>query len=357
MKTLHGMLLGFFLPVFFTTLLFFILVFELVDVFSNLWLYITHDVSLLDLSRIGLFYLPKCVSYSLSIALLFSVTYSMGSYHRNNELVSVFGAGINLYRFVLPIIATGFLLSVGGFFFEEKVVIGSFRTKNDLVRAVLGQTLSFSNSNVTVTSGDSLFVYQANYYNDRQQTLTGVTLIERDGEGRFLLRVDAEYASWNGESWTFHNSRIFRFKEEAVVEESRAVLDSTRFSEPPSIFRRISRKIDEMEAADARSYIESLRKAGLPFEEALAEYHRKFSFAFTPFIVVLISSAIGGLFQRNVLLMSLLSSLAIAVVFYVAQTVAMTLAKSGLVSPVTGAWSSFIAFTGIGLGLFRFART
>jgi lipopolysaccharide export system permease protein len=351
------MLVKLFIPIFVVTILFFILVFELMDIFSNLWRYISLDVGFAEIFNIAFLYLPKCISYSLPIALLFACTFVLGHLYMNNELISVFGSGISLYSFVLPLILIGILASVGGFFFEEYVVIDSYKQKNQLFQFVIKHTVSYSNSNVTVISDDNAFIYQVNYYNDKQKTLSGVTVMERDKSNRLIARIDAEHADWNGENWTLHQCRIFRLADGQYVEEEAKTYSSKRISARPGIFRRISRDIDEMPSFDARAYINQLKRAGLPYQEALSKYHRKFSFALTPLIVVMIASSIGGLFQKNVLLMSLISSLAIVVVYYVLQMVAMALSRNGYLPPVFGAWTSFTVFVGVGIGLFRVART
>ncbi len=357
MKTLHLMLLKLFVPAFFLALALFMLAFELMDVFSNLWKYILNDVSFVDIGRVALLFLPKCASYSMPIALLFSSTYVLGLLYMNNELISVFGAGMSLYRFVLPLIAAGLVLSVGGFFFEEKVTIDTFKAKNSLFQELVKQTVSFSKSNVTVTSADNRFVYQVNYYNDKQGTLSGVTVIELDGDNRLLMRVDADSGRWNGENWELRNCRVFLRVGDDIFEEQVDTYDSKKLVEKPAIFRKISRKIDEMAAEDAKEYIGQLMRAGLPYEEALSEYYRKFSFATTPLIVVIIAGAIGGLFKKNVLLMSLLTSLSLVVVFYILQLIGMTLARNGYIPPLAGAWGSVILLLAVGAGLFKLARS
>ena len=357
MKTLHLMLVRIFLPIFVVSIFLFVLVFELMDVFSNLWRYISSDVSIYEIGRIALYYLPKCVAYSLPIALLFSATYAMGIFYMNNELISVFGSCISLYNFVIPLIFIGLLLSVGGFMFEERVVIDTYKIKNSLFQSAVKQTVSRSNSNVTVTSADNRFVYQINYFNDKQQTFSGVTIIEMDADSRLVLRIDAVSAYWSGTNWVLEQCRIFRWGAGQVTETQANIYDSGSFAEDPSIFQRVSRRIDEMKSVGARDYINQLKKAGLPYQEALSEYNRKFSFALTPLIVVVIASAIGGLFRKNVLLMSLLTSLCLVVVYYVLQMIGMSLARNGYIPPSAGAWGSVVVLLCIGVGLFRLART
>jgi hypothetical protein len=39
--------------------------------------------------------------------------------------------------------------------------------------------------------------------------MTGVTVVERDDEGSILSRLDAQAATWTGESWRFSGVRRF----------------------------------------------------------------------------------------------------------------------------------------------------
>ena len=62
-------------------------------------------------------------------------------------------------------------------------------------------------------------------------------------------------------------------------------------------------------------------------------------------------------FKKNILLMSLLLSLSIAVSFYVTQMVTMILAKWEYISPLAGAWLPVLIFTAGSIVILRYART
>jgi lipopolysaccharide export system permease protein len=74
-------------------------------------------------------------------------------------------------------------------------------------------------------------------------------------------------------------------------------------------------------------------------------------------MVAFISSAVGGRFRKNILLMSLLTSLVFSVVYYVTQMVSVIFAKLGLIPPLAGAWGAFLLFAFATFWLFRYART
>lgn len=355
--TLHGMLLRSFFPVLLISVAFFVTILQLVDIFQNITRYIDLEVPFAEVLRVQLLYLPKSLHFSVPMSLLFSVAFTLGSLYANNELIAVLGAGVSLRAFVMPLIISGVLLSAGSFFFEEYVVIDTLRQKNELEQQLLNVSQSTSNSNVTRLSAAARVVYHADYYNDATESLSGAVIVERDDDGEVVSVISAKTARWTEGGWEIQFGRFFFWENGELVERfaSREVVPTLVLN--PSAFRRRGKDIDELRLADAQLWIESQRDAGLPYREDLTKYHERFSFALTPFIVMFLSSAIGGRFRKNILLMSLLVSLSVSVVYYVIQMVAGLMAYSGYLSPILGAWAGFLVFFVLGVTLFRLSRT
>jgi len=358
MKVLHKMILRDFIPTSMVALIFFILILQLVDLFGNLWRYLNTEVSLSAIAWISYLYIPKCISFSLPIAVLFSISYTLGNYYANNELIAVFGSGYSLYQLTKPLLICGLLLSLGGYFFEDQVVIPTFKEKNQLSKEILGQTVSYSNSNVTVLSRKNTVIYNADFYNDKRFSMTGLSVFFITPEGQFIKRIDASTAVWENGQWQLRNVRIFKkdgqdnMKEEYISSWTDPLLD-----EPPGSFKRITRDIDEMNSREAKDWVNSLKRTGFPYKGALTEYYQRFSFALTPLVVAILSCSLGGRFKKNILLMSLLSSLVVSVVYYVTQMIMVLLAKLGYIPPLYGAWTGFFIFLVFGAFLFRTAKT
>jgi lipopolysaccharide export system permease protein len=125
----------------------------------------------------------------------------------------------------------------------------------------------------------------------------------------------------------------------------------------PEIFGRTQWDVEEMQLAEARTRVEALKEAGLPYREALTDYHRRIAFSLTPLVVTLLSTAIGGRFKKNILLMSLLVSLSLSVVYYVIGMIAQLMAASGTLRPFVAAWLAVVLFSFTGIALLRHAWT
>ena len=360
MKTLNKMLFFSFLQTFFVSIIFFVFLIELVDLFSNLWRYLNNDASIFSILKVAYLFLPKCLIYSTSPSLLFSVSYTLGEYYSHNELIAIFGSGISLLKFTFPLIITGFIFSIGSFFFNELFVIETFKEKNEIANVLLGYTPSFSNTNITVVSSNNYIIYHSDYYNDNSYTLSGLILIIRNQDGNFTERIDAEWAEYKNGLWNMNRVRILKLdKNNNKIEENYLnTLIREDINEPPGTFRRLVRDINELKKSEAKDWIYSIRKAGLPnYREALVDYYERFSFSLTPLIVIFISSSLGGRFKKNILLMSLLSSLSISVLYYVLKMILIILAKQGYLQPIIGAWGAFFIFALTGIILYKKART
>lgn len=358
MKTLHFMVTRALLPVFGVAMVFFILILQLVDLFANLWRYINNDVGIREIATVALFYIPKCIAFSLPIASLFSVSFCLGSYQASNELISLFGSGISLRRFTLPILFFGALLCVAGFFFEDQVVIKTYRIKNSLHRKYLNQNPSFNKSQPTVLGENNRLIYYAEYYDDANKTLSELTIIERDDLGNLIRRIDAKSGQWQEDYWVLKEVRLFFWDEGGrnLTESFRSRYEEERFNASPESFQKNIQSVEEMPIKEAKVWLDSLIRTGLAYKEPLTDYYRRYSFALTPFIVVLLSASLGGRFKKNILLMSLLASLSLSVIYYVMQMITAILANHGYISPLAGAWTPFAFFSLGGIILFQFAR-
>jgi lipopolysaccharide export system permease protein len=357
-STLHLYLVRSFLPSFLAATALFSLLLELIDLFGNLWRYLALDASVPAVLTVMLYYLPTALSNTLPISVLFAAAFSLGRLYADNELTVVFGSGVSLTQFLAPLILVGAILSASSFAFDDAVVLPTIRQKNRLSRELLRQGISLSNPDVAVIAKDGRIVYRAEYYDDAGQSLTGVTILERNPGGAPIARTEAATGRWDGSRWILGRVRRFELAPDGTWKDtSYGSWTDESLDEGPEAFRRQNKDLRELSVGELSGYVAFLRRAGLPFAQALAERHKRFAFAFTPLVVVLIAGALGGRFRKNVLLMSLLSSLLAATGYYVAQMISMLLAKTGIIQPWAGAWSPLIIFAAVGIVLFRLART
>ena len=328
---------------------------ELVDVLHR---YFVRRVPLSVIWRIILLYYPKCLVLSLPAALLFSVTYTMGDFYAHNELIAVFCSGISLRQLTIPLIVIGLLLSVLVFFFEDLVVVRTLRTKNQLYREAVGVSISLSDTNLLVTSVGGQVVFHAATFDQESSQLTRTVILELDSARRLVSRMDANRARWNGDKWIFEGVRRYTWRERILVEERFEEYIETRLTLPDeAAFETSDRNMDEMRFRDGLSWSQDLRRNGRAYRSVLVDTYNKISFATTPLFVTLVGVSLGGLFRKNVFLMSSLLSLAVVFLSYVLRALSDLLAKSGVISPVGGALGGALLVLAVSVILFRVSRS
>jgi lipopolysaccharide export system permease protein len=344
-----------FFPIFFIASAMFVLLLGLIELFANLWRYLQYEVSAADILRVTLYYVPKSFSYALPISLLFAAAYTLGDLYGKNELTSIFSSGIPFWRFSISLVVIGLAASVFSFFFDDRVVVPTLRVKNELSRALLHQQRTENNSDIVIKTEGGRLIYAVDFYDYVEESLNGLSIVELDENGKFLYQIRCPRALWNGTYWSLSNAVVYKWEDGLL--RINPLPNTERYREEPDAFRRSAVEAEELPVRDARLLIKDLRQRGLPFTEVLADYHRRFSFPVVSLVVMLLSISMGGRFKKNILLMSLLASLAAAVVYYVMEMISMMMARLGYIPAGAGAWFPVVSFVVLGVLFLRSAKT
>lgn len=346
-----------FLPVFLGSIFFFCLILILVDLLMNLWSFISQEVPPGQILKVMVLYIPKTMSFSLPLSILFAVSYTLSDLYAKNELTAIFAAGVSLFRFTFPLLMLSLALSFGLFFFEDKVVVPTYAKKTELQAQLLNQQQSLNNDRIVIIADQGRVVYNADYYNDAEQRLVGLLVVFRDQQKNLERIVRSNSARWREGYWEC--SEATEYVVEGNKLHSQPVSQATMLTmvEPPETFRNNTVDVETVSVQEAKAYIQRLSRAGFSVSEATSQYYKKFSFPLIVFIVVFLSIGLSGKTRKNVLLISLVLCIMAAVLFYVTQMVTMLLAQFGYLSPFLGAWFPVILFIFISIVLLRFART
>ena len=353
--TLDRYLIRQFFPIFIVAISMFVFLLLLIDLFSNLVRYLNNEVPFLTIMQITVYYIPKSMSYAMPISLLFAAAYTLGDLYARNELTTIFSSGIPFWRFSISLVAVGLLASIFSFFLDDAVVIPTLKIKNDLSRAALRQYVSSRDSDIVIKANDGRLLYSVDYYDYDKLILNGISIIETDDKGRFVSQIRSPSAEWKETYWEFRDAVIYRYENDIL--RISPLINDTSYNEPPDMFRRHAVNVDDLSAKEAGLLVSDLRSAGLPFIKAQANYYHRYSFAATSLIVMILSISMGGRFRKNIMLMSLFASLSVAVVYYIAEMLSMTLAGLNYIPPVVGAWLPVFLFIVIGLFMVRGAKT
>lgn len=356
---LVGYMLKKFAAVFLGALIFFVLILEMVNLFQNLFNYISRGIGLIQISKLSLLYLPRCVWYSVPMSMLFATAYMLSDLYAKNELLAVFASGVSLFRFTVPLLVISVVMSFGLFLFEDNVVVKSELKFNRMQNEILQREQSLNNENVVIISENGNVIYKAAFFDYSLERLYTLYVVFRDENKNLDSILYAESASWNRdfERWSISNGIMYTYVDGDLTSSKVNEDYLARLVESPETFKNNTIDVKEVSTKEAREYIEHLEKAGLPCSEEKAEYYKKYAFPFVVFVVVFLAIGLSGKTRKNVLIVSLALSISAVVLFYVTQMVTMLMAKFGSIPPVMGEWFPVILFTFFSIILLRYSRT
>lgn len=362
MSTLQKMLFKAIMKSFIVTLLMLSFVLILVEFFTNLMAYLNFETSLLLIFKIHLFYLPSCFYQAFPLALLFSISFSLGNFYANNELIAVFSSGFPLFRFVKPVVIFSLLCSLFSFFFQEWVVLDSNTTMNRLKDEATRQYSRQQDVQSAIDHQNGI-IYYADYFVAKSAKLRRVIVIERNKKNQPLVRIDATSAEWDEHlgQWKLFEARVFSWDEKGEMMEENYFPEFTseKLSLNPKIFKSVDLDIEGMHIVPAYYYLKTLRETGRRKEylSGITPFYRRLTYPLVNLIVSMIACTIGSWFKKNILILSLGLSLGLAVVYYVFQMITVLLAKNGYIPAVIGAVLPELVFTLVGINLFKNARS
>ena len=312
-----------------------------VDLFMHLDSYVNSEVPSLTIFKLSLLYCPEALIFALAPSLLFSATYHLSQMQANNELISLYNAGISYRKIIIPILILGFFFSLLQFGFNELVSIPASRTKKVLQDELFGLRSTFDSRNITLSDPEGRFVVHASNYNDTDKTIRALILILQDSHGRIESRIDATSASWDEQEMTWKLSNVVVHNLDPTGQnvdsrrENSIVID--RFDLEPSYFKNISSDIQTMELSAAFDYLEKIRRVNPKlWHETATDFANRLLACLTPLVLIFIACTINYRYKKNVLLFSIITSLFIAVIYYVVQMVTLIMAKQGVIGPVWG---------------------
>ena len=316
-----------------------------VDLFSNLDLYMSHNVGFAKAFSVTILYFPEAFLLALGPSFLFAVTYQLSMLHAHNEIMNVLNSGVSLSRIVRPIIVLAVLLSCFYFLFNETVAIPSSNEKALQKENITRDTNSTNNQDIALSDMQSGYMVYAAIYSDVDQTLFDVSLVESDEHGGLIRRTDAYRAVYNKETglWTFYDAYVYTPKPDGVAVEHIGDYENSVLRLEPQLFRNVSNEISTMSLKLAKAYLDRMKTLNPEQYASMGtEYYKRVFSCLTPLIMILIACSINYRFKKNVLFFSLVCSICIAVVYFVVQMMTVMLSDQGVIAPQLGTLIPFI---------------
>lgn len=310
--------------------------------------------------------LPSYFSIVLPLALLLSLLFVLGKLHRNNEIMAVRAAGLNIFGATRSLWIASMIFCGVSLFLNARVVpwsvetsrrlLESFQLRADERKGTAG-SLGLVTS-VTFDNAHANRMWYINRYSRFAQKAYGVTVSELDKSRREKTRIMAREATYDGvrKNWTFRDGREVWFDVEAgevmrsVVFKEKTVL---YFNEDPSLMLLIDRKPSELSFFELQRIVDYFSAEDNPKVLRYAvRYYGLLADTLGPLIILAIAIpfAVSGVRVSPVVGVS--KSIGLFFVYYLLSNSASLLGGKGYIDPVWAACLPNLAMIGIGTYLF-----
>ncbi len=341
-----------FLLFFALTLLFFVGVFGVVDVFEKIDRFLDSHAGLPQLATYFALNVPAVLVLVLPMSLLLGAMLALSQLGKFNELTAINVAGRSFLRLAQPMLAVALAASAVSFLLEEYVVPRANKARQEYMDRQVMHILPSppSQRDNLLYLGTEGRVFSIRTYRIPDMRMFEPT-IQTFAGGRVTTRTDARDGEWNGRSWVLHDGvvRYFRGDRETAVLFKSLTLAGVR--EKPADFAAEDRNPAQMTITELRRYIARLGESGRPVERYEVDFHLKLSYPLVNFVALLISVGIAAQLRRNSPALAFGLSAVASFAFYGLVATARALGQSGVIAPWIAGWVGHAVFLGVAAGM------
>ena len=309
---------------------------------------------------------PQFIVLSLPMGVLLGTLLSVGRLSSDQEIIALRACGISLYRVLAPFFIFGIVLSGITFIGNELVVPYCNTQLSEFQNNVITGAEGISNRRRMTwpiyDHGELRWVLIADQV--QGSNLDDVLLLYFDPEDKYAnFMVEAESASWDGETWSFTNSRSVKLHRSQTGDEQLITeLDEARipdFSIVPKSLSRRKLETNDLTISQLRQVIhDRIQDEGFTANDTeirnfVTQLHFKTSLPLTPLFFILIALPLAIMPQRSSRAMGMGMALLIVMVYYALFVVFQKLGTAGVMNPVLAAWVPNILLLVIGMELMR----
>ncbi len=331
----------------------------IVDFFEKIRMFLSNDATIDQVLRYFIFALPMLISIIAPAALLIATLTTFGSLSLHHEITALKANGISIFRASLPMLLVALVFSGLYFSFNEFVTPRANERADRIIRVEVqkNQPLGAFTHNELWYRGKA-GIYNFRLFEPQSKTIHGVTISQFDAAFNLTRRLDVRRAAWENNQWHFYDLMITRFiaGQSPVIERRDELIFD--LPEKPEDFLKLQKSADKMGYFELKKYIDRIKSEGYDTTVYLADWHGKLAFSFVNIILAVIGIAFSLKTERSgAMARSVGAGIVLGFSYWLLFALAMSLGRSGTISPLLGAWLANLLFGFFAIYLFSRVKT
>jgi len=362
MKITHLYLLKEILTYFLIGVLIFSVVFLMGKTLQLTELLVNKGVSLFDIIKLLIYFLPSSLIFMIPIALLLGVLITFVRLSSDNEIVAFKASGVSLYQLTPPVL----FLSVAAYLLTTFLVIYALPWGNQGFKYVLydiAKTKAYTalRERAFNDSFDGIVIY-VDKTPLRGKKLEGIFIHSEDkgeGEGEsktILAKEGYVVTNPNSHEIVFHligvtGDQMSKEGKSYARIKSDALVQKLTFGGNLSRIRGFRARDWEMSIGELRTKIKIKKILHEDYTQQLLEIYRKFSIPFACIAFGFMGIPLGVQSRRSGKSYGFILGILVVLGYYVLLTSAETLAYDGTLPPLVASWTPNLIFVAMGIYL------
>ena len=352
MKILTRYLCKEFFTFFLIALIAFLVLYTVIDFFGKIDNFMEAGVPMKTTLRFFLYQLPLVIQQMLPISMLISIMLVFGLMNKRNEILALKGSGLNSFNLSYPLIGISVLIGVVSFFLSESIVpitspkaneIWNFRVEK---RDAKG---AYKLSHIWYRGDRS--IYQIRAFDSKKNIMEGLTISFFDENFNLIKRIDAEKATWGGDRWSLAHGLIQTIDPDGSWKSVRFERHTIQLPENPNNFKHSMKAPEDMSFWELRDYARKIRKEGFDSTKAQVDLNTKLAFPFISLTLTLVGIPLALRSKRGGIPFNITIGIGISFLYLLTFGLSRSLAISGALPPLLGAWMANLLFLFLGIYL------
>lgn len=357
MKILTLYILEEFLKIFMLTLMAFISIYLIIDVFEQMGKLLEHHVNFVDGLKFFLYKIPFIFYQTAPVAVLMATLISLSIFVKRNEVTAAMAGGISMLRFIMPFFAAALAISGLNFILNESIIPLANQRVAAIKQTMEGVHKKVQFAQDSIWFRDNMNIYSINYIEPQKGVFKGLTIYKVDNDFNLIQRIDANEVNWINGKWVAQESKLLRFQDGRLLDESKRALDIIPLAEKPDDLKNIERLADEMNFRELFRYVNKLKREGYVATRYLVDLHSKISFPLVSIIMVMIGMPFALKSGRHGgIAVGVVISIIIGFSYWVVFAVNTSLGYNGIIPPILAAWLTNFIFAALGILMFGYVR-
>ena len=337
-------------PVSIWCLLVFVSITILIDLFEHLDEILRYAI---PASVVGRYYLnlaPMVLVQACPLALLLSTAFVATRLVRHQELLAMNAGGQSRLRASVPFLFVGWLVAVGVFLLNDRVVPRAAATYERLRQEVFrSQSQPQSMENLAALDNANR-LYHARLFDPKTGEFDDLTVLEQDSANRPRKTINARRARWSEAGWLLFEGTVSRMEPTGKLQGRPEPFTERAFDFPitGSSLRQPDTEIEALSFSQLRRLIERLRSAGMTnVRRYTIELASRVTLPLMNVVVCLIGFVAATTPTSRGRLQELGLSLLLGIAYYILVAALKGMGKEGLMPVVVAVWAPHLIALGL----------